>query len=103
MELNREEWCRAQARSGNKGLQAIFQAGEVLRCPVTRTLSRGAVVTCGGPLERAPWWVKHAVVRVMTGLRELQGTKPERRTCGKCGKCVDVFLIPQEQELRATG
>ena len=102
MDIDREEWCRLQARSGRKGLEARFQPLEVMRCPATRTLSRGAAITCGAGLGRAPDWVAQVVVRAVI-LGPSKDLEPERRVCHKCRKPLDVFYLPHPVELRATG
>lgn len=99
-ELTRDEWCRTRTRGR---LSAAFEAGEVMRCPLSRTLSSGRWQPCGGDLGRAPHGVEKAVVRGPVDLPPIANADHTPRTCSSCRKTLDVYFVPPAQYLAKTG
>ena len=99
-ELTRDEWCRTRTRGR---LSAAFEAGEMMRCPLSRTRSSGLTAICGGEIGRVPDGVGKAVVRGPVGLPPIANSDYTPRKCGSCLKTVDVYFVPPPQYLQATG
>ena len=100
VEPTRDEWCRNHPRGH---LSTVFQPGETMRCPRTRTLNSGRRRPCGGYLGMAPLNTREVVVRAIEGRPPIQGGEMRTRTCASCHKTVDLFLIPEARTLEAAG
>lgn len=85
----RDRWC-AMRRVGDS--TATFRAGETLRCPATRHLSRGGQVVCGSAQGIAKLGTS-AIVRVR---QPTLGRLPYPGTdviCHHCGSSIELFVI----------
>lgn len=93
----RDRWCGAR-RVGDS--TATFRAGETLRCPATRRLSRGGEVVCGSAQGIAKLGTS-AIVRVR---QAALGRLPYPGTdviCHHCGTPIEVFVIGQAPPMAA--
>lgn len=85
----RDRWCDTQRVGGS---MATFRAGETLRCPATRQLSRGGQVVCGSAQGIAKPGTS-AIVRVR---QPTLGRLPYPGTdviCHHCGSSIEVFVV----------